>query len=179
MTAQYEALHRDLNERNVDLVIARRYGPIADERLEFEFLFDDAYVVAAGGQNPWARRRKLALADLVSEPWVLPREGMTRLAAAEAFRASGLDHPRTTVFTNSPEVRMSLLMTGRFLTVFSASSLRFPVRRSDIKILPVDLPAAKAASGIVTLKNRTLSPVAQLFIKSARELAKSLAKTNW
>jgi hypothetical protein len=32
--------------------------------------------------------------------------------------------------------------------------------------------------GIVTLKNRTLSPVVQLFIDSAREVAKSLAKTK-
>jgi hypothetical protein len=30
--------------------------------------------------------------------------------------------------------------------------------------------------GIVTLKNRTLSPVAQLFIEHAREVAKPLAK---
>jgi hypothetical protein len=31
-------------------------------------------------------------------------------------------------------------------------------------------------NGIVTLKNRTLSPVAQLFIDCARELTKPLAK---
>ena len=30
--------------------------------------------------------------------------------------------------------------------------------------------------GIVTLKNRTLSPVAQLFIDCAREVAKPLAR---
>jgi hypothetical protein len=30
--------------------------------------------------------------------------------------------------------------------------------------------------GIVTLKNRTLSPVAKLFIQQVREIAKSLAK---
>jgi hypothetical protein len=32
--------------------------------------------------------------------------------------------------------------------------------------------------GVVTLKNRTLSPVAQLFIEHAREVAKPLAKRN-
>jgi DNA-binding transcriptional LysR family regulator len=176
MTERYELLHRDLNERNVDLLIARRYGPLVDDRLEFELLFDDSYVVAAGAQNPLVRRRRLVLTDLVSEPWVLPREGMTRLVATEAFRASGLDHPPGTVFTNSPEVRMSLLTTGRFLTVFSASSLKLPIRRSEIKVLPIDLRAANALNGIITLKNRTLSPVAQLFVEAAREVAKSLAK---
>ena len=135
-------LHRDLSERNVDLLIARRFGPITDERLDFEFLFDDSYVVATGAQSPWVRRRKLTLADLVGEPWVLPREGMTKMAASEAFRASGLGSPHTTVFTNSPEVRMRLLTTGRYFTIFSASSLKFPTRRSEIKVLPIDLPSA-------------------------------------
>jgi hypothetical protein len=42
--------------------------------------------------------------------------------------------------------------------------------------LPVELPMARRPNGIVTLKNRTLSPVAQLFIDCAREVAKPLAK---
>src|SRR5262249_18785036 len=166
-------------ERNVDLLIARRYGPLADERLDFELLFNDSYVVATGTQSPWVRRRKLTLADLVDEPWVLPRDGMTKWAASEAFRASGLGNPHTTVFTNSPEVRMRLLTTGRYFTVFSASSLKFSTRPSQIKILPIDLPSASASNGIVTLKGRTLSSVAQLFVRAARELAKPSAKTNW
>jgi hypothetical protein len=35
---------------------------------------------------------------------------------------------------------------------------------------------ARLANGSVTLKNRTLSPVTQLFIDWAREVAKPLAK---
>ena len=74
-TGYVEALHRELSERNVDLLIARRFSPIADERLNFKFLFDDSCVVAASAQSPWARRRRVALADLVNEPWVLPPRG--------------------------------------------------------------------------------------------------------
>ena len=48
--------------------------------------------------------------------------------------------------------------------------------RSEIKVLPVDLPMARVPNGIVTVKNRILSPVAQLFIEHAREVAKPLAK---
>src|SRR5262245_40966969 len=36
VTATLEALHRELRERNVDLVITRRFGSIADERMGFE-----------------------------------------------------------------------------------------------------------------------------------------------
>jgi len=62
VTAQIEILHRELSERNVDLVMAQRLGPIADERLGFEALFNDSFVVAAGARNPWVRRRKIDLA---------------------------------------------------------------------------------------------------------------------
>lgn len=79
------------------------------------------------------------------------------------------------VVTDSPQVRMSLLATGRFLTIFTNSTLRFPNRRSELKILPVELPMARYPNGIVTLKNRTLSPVARLFIDTARDVARPLA----
>ena len=176
-TASTEALHRELNERNVDLLIVRRFDPIADEGLDFEFLFDDSFVVAVGAQNAWARRRRIELADLVNEPWVLPPpENAMGLVSRDTFRKSGLNFPRATVVAGPPEIRMSLLATGRFLTIFPASVLKFPTTRAEIKILPVQLPIARVPNGIVTLKNRTLSPVARLFIEHARELAKLRAK---
>ena len=177
MTAYVEPLRRELSERNVDLLIVRRFEPTADERLEFEFLFDDSYVVAAGAQNRWVRRRRIELAELASESWTLPPPGsVIGSIAMRAFRASRLDYPRTTVVTDSPEVRISLLATGRFVTIFPASVLRFPTMRSEIKVLAVELPMAHVQNVIVTLKNRPLSPIAQLFINCAREDAKTIAK---
>ena len=73
-------------------------------------------------------------------------------------------------------MRISLLATGRFVTIFPASILKFPTTRSEIKVLGVELPGAHVQNVIVTLKNRRLSPVAQLFINCAREDAKTLAK---
>jgi DNA-binding transcriptional LysR family regulator len=176
-TGYVEALHRGLSEREFDLLIAWKIGPIADERLDFELLFDDECVVAAGAQNPWVRRRKIALADLINEPWVLPPpgSGVTSIAM-EALATSGLGHPRMSIITDSPHVRMSLLATGRFLTICPASALRFPTQRLELKVLPVEVPMARVPNGIVTLRNRTLSPVARLFIETARETAKLLAK---
>ncbi|MEA2875706.1 MAG: hypothetical protein QOF14_902 [Hyphomicrobiales bacterium] len=177
-TAYAEQLHRKLTERTLDFLIARKFGSIADERLDFEFLFDDACLVTAGSQSPWVRRRRIALAELVNEPWVLPTPGSGIISnAMEAFfGACGLDHPRMAVVTDSPQIRLSLLATGRFLTILTDSTLRFPTRRSELKVLPVELPMARFPNGIVTLKNRTLSPVARLFIDTAREVARLLMK---
>jgi hypothetical protein len=36
-----------LTEREFDLLIAWKIGPLADERLHFEFLFDDTWVISS------------------------------------------------------------------------------------------------------------------------------------
>ena len=177
VTGYTETLHRELAERNVDLLIIRGSGPIADPRYDFEFLFDDSYVVAAGAQNQWARRRRIEIAELVNELWVLPPpDSVIGSIVMDAFRAGGLDYPRVSVVTDCPHMRISLLATGRFVTNFPASAFIFITQSSEIKVQPVDLPRARRPNGIVTLKNRALSPVAKLFVNCAREVAKPLAK---
>ena len=177
VATQTETLHRDLHERKVDILVARRFGPFVDERLAFDILYDDSHVVVASAQNLCARRRGIGLADLVNESWVLPpADSVIGSVAMEAFRASGLDYPRTTVVTLSREVQLDLLATGRFLTISPASVLRFSATRPELKVLPIELPLVRSPIGLVTLKNRTLSPTTQLFIEHAREVARTLAK---
>jgi DNA-binding transcriptional LysR family regulator len=71
-------------------------------------------------------------------------------------------------------VRMKFLATGRFLTIFPASALKFSAEPPNVKVLPVDLPLAGMSVGIITLKGRTLGPVARLFVEHAREAARPL-----
>jgi DNA-binding transcriptional LysR family regulator len=169
-----DMLIRELNARSIDLVITRGGGLFRDEQFGFETLYDDALVVLAGVKNPLARRRRIELAELVNEPWALPApETAVTEAAMEAFRASGLECPHATLVTNSPELRIHLLATGRFLTIAASS---FRTRRPEVKVLPVEPPMARMPVGIVTLKNRTLSPVAKLFIEHAHEVAKARAR---
>src|SRR5262249_41186883 len=126
--------------------------------------------------NPWARRRKIELAELVNEPWALPPpDSLLGSVAVEAFRAKGLDYPRATVSSAPADVRISLLSTGRLLAMCSRSILLFPTKRLDIRVLPVKLRVARVPMGVVPLKNRMLSPAAKLFIEVAREVAKPLA----
>jgi len=106
-----------------------------------------------------------------------PRGSNIEWVAMDAFRSGKPDYPRTIVVTDSPHVRMSLLETGRYLTIFPASALRFSAF-PQIKVLPVELPKSKVPSGIVTLKERALNPVAHLFIEQARDAARHLAKRN-
>src|SRR5262249_31360927 len=148
-----------------------------DDQFGFEVLYHDRYAVVAGANNPWTRRRKIELAELANESWALPPpDTVIGSVATAAFRAAGLAYPDVTVSSITPELRMSLLATGHFLTIFPASILTFAARRPDIKMLPVQLPMARVSLGVATLNGRTLSPVARLFIECARQVAKPLAR---
>jgi DNA-binding transcriptional LysR family regulator len=176
LAAETGLTYRALEERKVDLVIARIFRSVVEEHLNAEVLYEESEVVAASAQNPWTRRRRVDLAELMNEPWTLPPpDSLTGSLIVEAFRARGLDFPRTTVFSPSVPVR-ALLATKRFITTVPGFVLRFPGTGTALKRLPVELPTTRRPFGIVTLKNRTLSPVAQLFIDCAREIAKPLAK---
>jgi len=171
--AQYD----ELRERRVELGVVRLFGTATADDVEEEVLFEEPMLVVAGTENPWAHRRKIKLAELVGEPWACPSAGtMMNSLLIETFRASGLEPPRATVYIDAPNMRIRLAATGRFLAVIPAGFLGSPAKHAAIKTLPVELPATHGPIGIIRLKNRTLSPLAELFIECAREVAKPLAK---
>jgi DNA-binding transcriptional LysR family regulator len=165
--------YRALEERAVDAVISLIPAPLADH-LQAEVLYTSSRFVVASTENPWSRRRRVTLADLMNEPWTLPSpDSPGGAVAADDFRAAGLDLPRATVITYTDIARLALVAKGRFLTI--ANTAAFTGLHAAIKALPIELASAHRSVGIVTLKNRTLTPVAQLFIDCAREMAKPMA----
>jgi hypothetical protein len=59
--------------------------------------------------------------------------------------------------------------------VLPRSVLLLGVRQPRVRTLPVRLPGIDQPIELVTLRNRMLSPAVELFIKGAREMAKSIA----
>jgi DNA-binding transcriptional LysR family regulator len=177
VTGATATLFRELTERNVELVITRATEAVAKELANAGSLFEDNVVVAAGAQSRWARRRRIKLDELVNEPWTLPPyDSAMGAIVSEAFRARGLAPPVATVVAESAIMRSRLLATGRFLTVIPEFALALPGRDPMLRALPVELPGARRTMRIISLRNRSLSPLAELFIDSMRELAKPLAK---
>ena len=76
-----------------------------------------------------------------------------------------------------------LLATGRFITALPRSVISSNASQSALKALPIELPARPWPVEIITLKNRTLNPVAQRFIEQVRAFtstmgARSAPETN-
>lgn len=164
---------RELRERQVDVALARTSPSSTDDDLDIEVLLDDRHRVVAGVHSPWARRRKLALSDLVGERWIFAANHFIRELIADAFASQGLAMPQERVSANSILLRNQLLATGRFLTVLPESVLRFNARHWGLKALPIALGAKPRPASIVTLKGRTLSPVVRSFIEHVRAVGQA------
>jgi DNA-binding transcriptional LysR family regulator len=171
-------LSYELSRRNVDLLYVRITGDLPDDHVLVERLpSHEPSVVAAGSQNPLTRRRRIELAELVHEPWTLsPPDTIGGSAFAEAFRLCGLKAPQPTVTAVSLHVRYRLLTSGRFLTVLPRLALPLSGSHLPLKALPVELPRSRATGGIVVLRNRTITPLAEIFINAIRAVTRHLAR---
>jgi DNA-binding transcriptional LysR family regulator len=174
------AMLSPLLDRKIDLVIARGGRGFAEQAVSddvnVETLFEDELVVAAGSQSRWFNRRNINLADLVNERWILTEPGIwNHMLVSEAFRARGLDTPNVSMRTLSVHLRTNLIANGDFITTLPRSVLHLYAARFSLKALPVDFPTRPWPVSIITLKNRTLTPVAERFIECAHEVAKSIA----
>jgi DNA-binding transcriptional LysR family regulator len=164
---------RELRDRNIDLMLGNVAEPLREEDICTEVLFEDSLFAVVGNQNALARRRRLTLADLIDMPWILAGvPNVVHALVREAFDANGLPLPKMSITSASMHVRLHLLTTGNYVTVFTGSLLRFNAARWNLKILPVNL-GIQLSVAIVRLKHRTLSPIAQIFIEHARAVASS------
>lgn len=170
-TLEVPALHA----RELDLVIAWLSVPKEEfgKDLNVEILFHDEVVVAAGTNSRWARRSKISLSDLLDGRWTgTPSETMARTVLDNACRSAGLQPLKVDVTTFSVPLRHNLVTIGEYLTAMPKSLLR---RSPGLSALPVALPRHDYPVAVVTVKNRTLSPVVELFLKRLRRFIKSMA----
>jgi DNA-binding transcriptional LysR family regulator len=167
---------RGLRERKYDLLMGRSNKPTEEEYfgddVNREILFDDRFIVASAKNSSWARFRRIDLADLTEASWVLAApDTLGYIGVARAFGGRGLAMPEVTVITSSVAVANHLLARNQAVTVTS----KFAAETTGLHVLPIDLGLGPRPALVLTLRNRTLNPVAERFIACAREVIKSMS----
>ena len=172
---------KKLRDREIDVVLARGGWPLESPELVTEFnvetLYEDELVVVVGRQSPWARRRKVGIAELHAERWILTSgDRWNYQVIAGAFKQRGLDMPKIAMKTISVHLRANNVATGRFVTTFPRSVLDLYADRFGLKAVPVELPNSMWPVKIATLRNRTLSPIVERFVVCAKDVSRSMAR---
>ena len=116
---------------------------------------------------------------LIDEPWVLAGPtSWNRPLSEKIFEAAGLSRPNPRIATSSIILRARLIAGSPYLGMFLNSVLRRLIAdHHAIMALPVDLHQ-NVSTGIVTLKNRTLSPVVERFLACVREALRHRLPTS-
>jgi len=137
LTGDATLTYRALAERKIDLLIARIFAPVDEEHMQAEVLYEVRDVVAAAAQNPWTRRRRVKLADLVNVPWVLPPTDSLQLSprrfASAAWRC---------------RARRSLPPPFRFATRCSRAAAFSPSSRTRTCSFPAPVRRSSALPSI-------------------------------
>ena len=88
--ASYSVLRERTNDLHLDWCVPPFSRDDAGSDVNIEHLFDDHLVIVAGLHSRWSRRRKIDLAELHAESWMLGTPDTANyMHIAEAFRAKG------------------------------------------------------------------------------------------
>jgi len=170
-------LLRDLRQRKIELVISRmtNAGLEADD-IDVRTLFHDELAVICSKSNP-LRGRRVRLGDILDQPWILPPsdEFLWPLIRA-AFEEHGAEMPRPTVTTSSTYALSMLVAGGPFLAVHPRAMLSIPGEHPQLAAVDADLAVTRAPIGLITLKKRSLSPAAKVFLESAEAVVKAMGR---
>jgi DNA-binding transcriptional LysR family regulator len=168
-------LVRRLLQGDLDIVIGRVLDSERAEELHFEPLADEQHAVVAGATHPLASKRSLTLTDLMGQGWVLPQPGsVLRDRLIGVFVELGLAPPTNVVETTSVPVITSLLRMTDMVTVLPFDVVQPYCQAGVLKVLIPSLNVQTGVFGIITHRQRQISPGAQVLLAALREAASSL-----
>jgi hypothetical protein len=89
--------------------------------IEKDILFHEDVFVVTGVRNPWVRRRRISLADLANEKWVVTNAAFEPMP--RVFAILGLPVPHPSIAAHSAFLRNAQVASGEFLAVLSSPQL--------------------------------------------------------
>jgi DNA-binding transcriptional LysR family regulator len=159
----------------LDVTLGRVTGEPGHGDLAFEALYEEEFRVVCGTQHPLARAKRLKLADLAEQAWILPPEGLPiRQSLDTLFTRSRAAIPRNVIESVSLLTNQTLLQEATVLGVLPAVVAKHYERLGLLRVLPVPVPGLKPLVAVITRKNVPLSPAAAALVDALRSVARDL-----
>jgi len=149
------------------------------EGVASENLHHDMWVVCAARNHHLAKRRRLALDDLVGERWALSASNLTpSKMLCGAFLERGLPTPRIAVIARSLPMRLRLWATSDLLGFMGRHAIREYASLYPVVELPVKDLQLQRQFAVLYRTDGYLSPVGKRFVDLSKRIAKEIAKEN-
>lgn len=138
-----------------------------------EHLFDDDFVVCASAEHPLAKRKRIAIADLLGEEWALSAPAVLNVQHVQrTFQARGLPAPRIAIEARPVQVRLEICASTHLLSFNTRRTLQQVAPRLRLRELPVDELKWRRPFGVIYRSDAYLSPAARRLIEVLRAAAR-------
>ncbi len=167
-----ETLLRQLAENTVDLVIMGQ--PPAEADVEAEPFLDNPLVVVAPPAHPLARKRRIPLARLEAETFLVREPGSGTRIAMERFFAEHGVRIKTGMEVGSNEAIKQSVQAGLGLGLLSRATLEQELTLRRLVVLDVEHFPIMRHWFVVHRRGKRLTPVAEAFKTFLLEEARAL-----
>ena len=164
-----------LQKGSLDFMIGRIVDESDAAGLHYEELAIEPVCAVARVGHPLLKEESLSLADLATQPWILPPPGSVLRHRWELmFRRAALEPPANAVDTTSLLLITALLAQTDSLHVMPVEVARYYASLKVLAILPIELPCRMDAFGIITREGHLMSPGARQLLQQVRLAARDL-----
>jgi DNA-binding transcriptional LysR family regulator len=173
-----DAVLPDLHFGKLDVMVGTIPWSHLASGLAIELLYDDeTMVVVTRIGHPLARHRSVRLNQLLDYPWIIPPAGTSM---GESFRQlmvkRRIEVPRNRVESGSIVANKTLIQRTDAVGFFTRQIAELYAEQKVVAVLGVKLAPVAGAVGMMWVKDRPLSPSAQLMLTSLREVAAPMKK---
>lgn len=157
---------------DLDVVLGRLPDQFDGGDLEIESMEGERMVVVARPGHDLVGMRRLKLHHLVSHTWILhPTGSPMRRRIEQALQQASMAPPPDIVETSSILATTALLESTDMISVVPLDVARHYANYGMLAILPVQLPIAMAKLGILTRRQKELSPAVRAFMATLKTSA--------
>ncbi len=164
-----------LNQGKLDILVARLFAQHDKSQLRYEMLSDEAVCAIARPGHPLLSMHTPSLHDAVNMGWIIPPDGsVLRHRFDLMFQEVGLQTPVNVIETGSLMFTTKMLQQSDMLSVVATDVARYYADHGLLAILPMSLPCQMDAFGIITRRDRLLSPAAKVMLRALKTAAMSV-----
>ena len=172
-----DVLLPSLRAGELDLIVSGIPATPAEDLVQTR-LYEEELAVVASVDHPLARRKRIAIADLARERWVLAQNVLATRMLERAFEHHGLGAPQVAMEVSAQWLRLHVVSTSGFLAILPRSALQTLAARGravEIKVQGMHLPRRV---GVSYRREAYLSPAAGLFIEILKTTATRMFSTE-
>jgi DNA-binding transcriptional LysR family regulator len=166
-----------MEARRVDLAVGRFFETQRHAIFDYEHLGEEELSLVVRPEHPLARKRKLTLAELANERWIMhAASNPARLVLKAEFGRAGIAEPPDVIETNSILTALQILERCNSVAMLSHSLVRDRIARGLLRRLPIAMEARMGGFGLLTRRGEPLSEPAANFAARIRVLARRIAR---